>query len=309
MVNFRFHVISLTAVFLALAIGIAVGATVVDRATVDALQTQLERVEGRVDVTDAENERLSLDVDRWTRFAAESRDAAVAGRLSEVPVVLVGVMGIDRGPVDELRQLLSAAGAQVEGTLWLTDKFLLADPLAVDELAQRVETRVQGAEAVRRVALGRLAGQLAGDQASPLLAALVATSFVVIEPAANGVAPEAVPLPGSRFVVASGQGADVPDRLLAGPLVQQLSRSAARRVMAVEAGREAQGGQPEQRARFVGPLRSRAEDAGTVSTVDNLEDFRGRFSTVFALRDLAEGKFGHYGVGPAATRLVPEGAA
>ena len=44
MINFRFHLVSLTAVFLALGIGIAVGATVVDRATVDFLETRLKGV-------------------------------------------------------------------------------------------------------------------------------------------------------------------------------------------------------------------------------------------------------------------------
>jgi hypothetical protein len=53
-------------------------------------------------------------------------------------------------------------------------------------------------------------------------------------------------------------------------------------------------------------LRQDAAVAALVSTVDNLEDFRGRFAAIYALRDLAAGKVGHYGVGPRATRLVPE---
>ncbi|MBV9664035.1 MAG: copper transporter, partial [Actinobacteria bacterium] len=44
MINFRYHLVSLTAVFLALAIGIAMGATVVDQATVKLLRSQLESV-------------------------------------------------------------------------------------------------------------------------------------------------------------------------------------------------------------------------------------------------------------------------
>ena len=40
MLNFRFHVVSLVAVFLALAIGIIMGSTVIDRALVDTLEEQ-----------------------------------------------------------------------------------------------------------------------------------------------------------------------------------------------------------------------------------------------------------------------------
>ena len=45
MINFRFHLISLVAVFLALGVGVAMGASFIDRATVDSLR-------GRVDDLD-----------------------------------------------------------------------------------------------------------------------------------------------------------------------------------------------------------------------------------------------------------------
>jgi hypothetical protein len=60
---------------------------------------------------------------------------------------------------------------------------------------------------------------------------------------------------------------------------------------------------------FVGGLRDEGQVAPLLSTVDNLEDFRGRFAAIYALRDLGGGKVGHYGVGPGAARLVPETAA
>jgi hypothetical protein len=37
MINFRFHVVSLIAIFLALALGVVIGAGVIDRGVVDAL--------------------------------------------------------------------------------------------------------------------------------------------------------------------------------------------------------------------------------------------------------------------------------
>jgi hypothetical protein len=80
-------------------------------------------------------------------------------------------------------------------------------------------------------------------------------------------------------------------------------------VLAVEPGRDPGGrDQPGSRAVFVGPLREDGGVSSLLSTVDNLEDFRGRFAAVYALRELSKGKVGHFGVGPRATRLAPETA-
>ncbi len=42
MINFRFHVVSLIAIFLALALGVVIGAGVIDRGVVDALDSRLD---------------------------------------------------------------------------------------------------------------------------------------------------------------------------------------------------------------------------------------------------------------------------
>lgn len=307
MINFRFHLVSLTGIFLALGIGIAVGATVVDRATVDALQSRLDGVERRVNTTDRENERLLRDVQRWAAFANQGGDGAVAGRLEGVPVMVLGVRGIDRGPVDELRQDLGAAGAQLGGTVWFTSKFKLEKPEDVAQLAEITGVTTRGALSVRRNAVDRIAADLAADATSGLLVALREAAFIDFEEPTGGTVDLAtVPVAGTRFVVVSGPGSEIADGDLGIPLTEQLSRAARARVLAVESGREQQGGTPASRASFVGPLRSEETLAGLLSTVDNLEDFRGRFAAVYALRDLGNGKVGHFGVGPRVNGLVPE---
>ena len=49
MINFRFHVVSLIAIFLALALGVVIGAGVIDRGVVDTLNSRLDRVEAKSD--------------------------------------------------------------------------------------------------------------------------------------------------------------------------------------------------------------------------------------------------------------------
>lgn len=308
MINFRFHLVSLTGIFLALGIGIAVGATVVDRATVDALQSRLDGVERRVNATDRENERLQGELRRWAVFAEQGGAPAVAGRLDGVPVLVLGVRGVDRAPVDELRQKLAVADAQLGGTAWFTSKFRLEKPEDIAQLAEIVGVPPRGALSVRRNAVALLAAALASEEPSGLLLALRDAAFVDFEdPAGGPVDLGAAPVAGSRFVVVSGPGAEVPDADLAIPLVEQLGRAARARVLAAEAGTgPATVTAATRPAVFVGPIRADEGLAGLISTVDNLEDFKGRFAAVYALRDLGSGKVGHFGIRPGATALVPE---
>ena len=310
MVNFRFHLVSLTAVFLALAVGIGLGATVVDQATVEALQRRLDGVSQRVDRTDRENERLQRELGRWSQFSEEASNEAVEGRLAGVSVVVVGVQGTDRSSVEALQATLIAAGARFQGTVWLTSKLRLEKAEDTVALASLLGAAFRAPDPVRQAAVARLATTLSGQEGPGVLSGLRDAAFADLEaPGGDSALLAAVASAENRVVVASSAEAEVPNDQLAVPLAGQVARVARGRVLAAEPGREAQGrDQPGQRAVFVGPLREDAALSGLLSTVDNLEDFRGRFATVYALRELGRGKAGHYGVGPRVTGLVPETA-
>ena len=62
MLNLRYHVVSLVAVFLALGIGVIMGATVIDRVTVDQLRNRLDSVESSVRQTRRDNDRLAAQL-------------------------------------------------------------------------------------------------------------------------------------------------------------------------------------------------------------------------------------------------------
>ena len=49
MINFRFHLVSLIAVFLALALGVVMGSTVIDRAVVNGLENRIKHVENKAE--------------------------------------------------------------------------------------------------------------------------------------------------------------------------------------------------------------------------------------------------------------------
>ena len=52
MINLRYHIVSIIAVFLALAIGVVMGTSFLGKATVDQLKTQISRAESRIDATE-----------------------------------------------------------------------------------------------------------------------------------------------------------------------------------------------------------------------------------------------------------------
>ena len=318
MINFRFHLVSLTAVFLALALGIAVGATVVDQKTVSTLRSQVNRVDHRLDSVETENARLRTQLGQWDAFTREEdgRGALVQGRLSGMHVLVVAARGTDVDPLAKLRASLASAGASLEGTIWFTPKLKL-DPPNPDDVRVLATDLGEGAlnkaETARQAALGRLASSWTGSDAgtaSNPLQAMVTDHFLDYEPTPTGGLPlSGIPQAGTMFVVVSSAGAEVPNELVALPFASDLAQAAAHRVLAVEPAHDSPTrGQLPLRATFVGPLRQAPLTASRLSTIDDLEDVRGRVASVLALADLGQGKVGHYGLGPGATSQLPAGS-
>ena len=309
MINLRYHIVSLVAVFLALGLGIVMGTTVIDRVTVDALNDRLDTVQRSQGAIREENGRLKAQVDQGQDFAVGTRDQLLRGHLRNIPVMVVAVAGVDRRPVDELRQALVGAQANLEGTIWFTSKMRLTSDGDVRALAAALDLPVATPEVVRRQALAKVASarETAAAEASPF-AALQLAGFITFEapppPTSTSTSTPptlaSLPLANTRYLVVSGAGADVGDDVLAVPLVQAYAQASGR-VVAAESGVDTDGG----RAVFVGLLRGDSL-AARMSTVDNIESPMGQTAAVLALEDLGVPRFGHYGVGRGAQRVLPQ---
>ena len=335
MLSFRFHIVSLVAVFLALAIGIIMGSTVIDRALVATLEEQQQSLRGDLDDLTAENASLRQELDDLRegseRLASEGGERLLAGTLTGVPVLVVAVRGVESSVLDDLGELLATAGAEDQGTLWLTERLRAEDEGAVADLAEALGRSTRAGDVLRAGAVEQVAATIraavddaarppvgvdgegggAGDGAADDLVALRDGGFVEYD------APEGSPddvadlaVPGTRVVLVSGATAEVPDEVLAVPLARALvargrSSDPAVMLLAAEAVPPVdEEGEAREPAAFVGVLRD--EDVGDrLSTVDNLDAFAGRLAAVIAIQDLGPGRRGHYGVGPGAQRLVP----
>jgi hypothetical protein len=329
MINLRYHIVSITAVFLALGIGLTLGSTFLDRATVENVKGQLETLEEKFKETDARNAELNRRVDR-----IEDRDRLLAEQLPErlthgllegVPVLVIAEDGVDEDIVHQTVSALIGADARVAGTWWLTERFALDDESERRDLGAALGLSSSDAERLRRNAMLRVSdllldasapveGQIgAGGVIEPvppqaiepeLIAALRSAGFIEYEVLPGAVAEQVlVPQGGARFVVIGGAGADVDERFLR-PLMTQMTLDGPAPILAAQ-GTSDPAADEEARISFVGPLRDDEIVGSRLSTVDDLDSAAGLAGTVLAVVDLGELKLGHYGISDTASRLLP----
>jgi hypothetical protein len=329
MINFRYHVVSLIAVFLALAIGVIMGSAVIDRAIVDRLETQQAGLREDIREVEETNDQLRAENDELREAAAqlteEGSQRLLTGALADVPVLVVASRGVEDDGFDAMLSLLGTSGADRRGTLWLTDRFELDDEDEQRDLAAALDApEDMDVESLRALALTRLSAELretigaAPDDGTPVdpadptatqpavIAALRDAGFLDYDAPDGEPDDGAIALPpGTQLVLASGEQADVaPETLavpLAGLLVDEREGLPAIGVLATEA----RSTLDEPLHEFVTLLRDDDDVAAGLSTVDNIDDFAGRLAAVLALADLRDGQVGHFGQGPGAQRLLP----
>jgi hypothetical protein len=328
MINLRYHVVSITAVFLALGIGLVFGAAFIDRATVDALNRNLTDIEAQNDELEATNADLSGRIDEAQEIEQGLRDEGpgqlLAGRLDAVPVLVLAAAGVGDEAVDALQAAVEAAGATTAGVLVVTERFALDGEAEVGDLRTVLGLPGAGADqlrtaAVRQVRTLLVAATRATPEPSvervpvpPLLNALIGAGFLELRPSA--APPEdfdLIPAAGLRLVVVSGSGADVVDDAFIMPLVELLLQ--VRPTEAEGSGRvlvAAQVGERNDEADsallpLVTRIRDDEELRGGLSTVDHASTFAGVAATILALDHGAEGQLGHYGSDDDAQSLLP----
>jgi hypothetical protein len=309
-ISFRFHLASLVAVFLALAIGMLVGSTLLDRVIVDRLNERVDRVSRNLDARAEENRELQGRLDELEGYTEESAAFAVTGRLPDDQVIVAAERGVDEDIVVDTLRLVQQAGATSPGILWLEPPWRLDEDEDLDRLASVLGTDVAEARAMRAEAFEALVGQLqgppddgTGTTVPDPLTALVEEGFLAYQHVGEGDSEhDALVGLGDDLVLVSGTQSELGGE----PLIDFARRLVDTGVptLAAEAFRPAQDG-PER-----GSLAERLADveelAETVATVDDLELTPGRVAAVLGLAALEQGVVGHYGFGPRADRVVPE---
>ena len=219
MINFRFHLASLIAIFLALALGVVVGAGVIDRGVVDTLNNRLDSVERSSDRIKGENGVLRGENGELTDAIAEMQCHAVDQHLIADDVGIVAVRGVDEDTVTNTARRGTCGGATVTGKLWLEDKWALANDDDVAALAQALGSSSKRKDTLRAAAWKQLverlqAPPLAGDATTDLLQTLSDAGFVTFETEGDdGPTHRAVPAAATRrSLLVIGDDAAVPGK-------------------------------------------------------------------------------------------------
>lgn len=297
MISFRFHLVSMVAVFLALGLGVLTGTTVLNRGIVVQLERQTEALEeGRAQLRETV-EVLRAQQEEWTRFGETIAGPLVGGRLSGTEVVLLTQEGTEGSGVEGARDALGMAGARIRMELSVNARMTLEEEADVETLAGLLGLRSTAEpEEVAERAAQRLADQLAfGTIDSDVLTGMAEAGFLVRQGADPAESPSvAEPL---IVVVAGGSGDPVidPEWFLV-PVVERLALDGA----AV--------GASEPRVsdyEFVTVLRGN-DVAQRIVTQDNVDELPGEVGLVLGLENLlTEGEPGHYGVKAGASELLP----
>ncbi|OLT30311.1 hypothetical protein BJF83_08290 [Nocardiopsis sp. CNR-923] len=139
MIDFRYHLVSIVAVFLALTVGLVLGTTMLQDPLLNTLQSETADLRGQ-------SERLRTERDAAARvgagadtFADALSEEVLDRRLDGVGVVMVAAPGADVGVVTALADRVEEADGEVVGRVDLTPELVDGDNATfVGELAFQV---------------------------------------------------------------------------------------------------------------------------------------------------------------------------
>jgi hypothetical protein len=304
--NFRFKVISITAVFAAMGIGLALGAVAHNGPASASLRAEASELDQRNGQLRADADRINRDAGVRQRFAEELVPAVLTGRLVGAKVLIVSTPSA-ADSVGGVRRMLTVAGASLTGTLEVTAKF--TDPHYQNELLDLART-VLPSSVVGPVPAG-VDG--VGATSALLSAVLLKRTNPVTEQDMRTVLTSYASQGYLRGTEGLISPADVVIVVCGPPVMDEhvTRRGAAMQALVTQfdkAGNITVAATNDTGAgNLVAQVRHDPRLRLTVSTVDNVGTPQGRLVAAWAAVDQIAGKTGHYGVGQGAT-LLPESA-
>jgi hypothetical protein len=320
-IDFRYHLVSIVAVFLALAIGIVLGATELQGSVIDGLRAANNSLNNKLNAASAEIDSANQAVSASDAFLQTAEPKLLGGMLAGARIVLVTEPGAPSSVIDGIEKAAGAgyAGATITGTIALQPKFndlsgatrsslsaINANLAATDVIglapAADAQTVYQqnAAQLIAAAILDDPAGQagVTTSEAQAILKSYVQGGYLTIS---SGVPTDGADL--AVIVTPQATTADGPndpaDQILLAIAAQFANVSAATLVAGPTTS-------SSESASAIAVLRG-SSVSGQVSSVDNADSTLGQISTIWALADqLAGGKPNSYGVsGASAVSPVP----
>lgn len=312
MIDFRYHIVSIVAIFLALAVGLVLGTTTLNRVVLRDLNARVHGLTADKQQLRDQVSTLQGQTTRDDAFAAAAEKPLIANRLSGHRVVVVALPGAGNGLPNAMAQAVLDAGGAVSAQVALTDNYV--DPAQssrldnlVTSLAPSGVTLPQGHASQRAAALlsAVLMAKATDHKPSGTEVAAVLTG---LQDAKMLTIVGSNPAPGDLALVVAGAGP------AAGATPTPSSQSGTDAILDLVGALDATGAG----AVVVGPssaaqqgVLSAVRSSGisdTVSTVDSAETPRGVVATVFALTAQLRGDAGAYGEASSSDQPLPSPA-
>ncbi|WNB86795.1 copper transporter [Cellulomonas sp. ATA003] len=320
MIDFRYHIVSLISVFLALAVGIVLGAGPLRETIGDTLTGQVESLREEMEVLRSDLAAAQSVVDRQSVFLDESAPQLVGGTLTDRRVAVVTLGTVDDDARAAVEEQLLTAGATISARVQVTDQWTdpalrefrgalagsvvtyldpapAADAGAEVELAQALAQGLTGADPADPNALSEPAELilqlLASDESD-----LITVAEPITAPADAVVLLAGEPEPLSDDATEAGEQSEAQDAVVAAHLAV-VSAAQERSEGALLAGGVATPGD------LVTTVLADADLAADIATVTGFRGVTGQLSVPLGLNARIGGQVGHYGFGDGLTP-VPE---
>ena len=307
MIDFRYHLVSLISVFLALAVGVVLGAGPLQNSLGTALNDQVTALRENRNATQAKLEQTETAVNERDSYITQAATSLLPGTLASKNVAMVLLPDAKAEDADAIAAQLKNAGATVTGRVSLTSTWV---DLSRENYRSTFSGQVQGhlgstnskdANGILGEALAK--ALTANDDSSRVLMDMLSvtvdksgTPFISVDSTPTAAA-EMIVVVGPRPQASSGKGATVEASPGEDPKAwaKALEGTAGRAPTVVVGSADGDGG-------VVGIIRS---EKAKVTTVDSVGQIAASVSTPLALASTRAGTIGHYGFDKGAEAVMP----
>jgi hypothetical protein len=276
----RYHVISLVAVFLALAIGILLGTTLVEKGLINEQKNEIKSLRKTFDEIKKKNSSLHAELDTYKTFTDQSRPYLIGGGLAgkSFMVLATGKPGSDE--LAKITGTVADAGGSTPVSITIADSKVFNDPAVVNSLSTLFQLPAQAQPLKERV-FAEIVNEGISYSNPPVLQQLERIGVISLRGTLPGPVSGGILIGGTRKPeVEEFKNTDLPliraFTITNYPLLGVGWSDTPDSVMI-------------------------AYKTAGISTVDHVETVPGQVSMTMVL----EGRAGNYGSGKEATRLIP----
>lgn len=314
MIDFRYHIVSLISVFLALAVGIALGAGPLKETIGDTLTGQVEQLRAEKDELRSQLDSASDDLGHAVTYIDAAGPRLLEGALTDRRVAVVALGEVDESVRTAVDERFTQAGATVTAHVTLNDAWT---DTGLDSFRQALGGQLvqylspapaDGDGVQEELAAALVQGLVAADPAAP--DTLASDSAFLLELLSGGDYPlvtlqDPVEVPADAIVVLAPS--ERPDAAASADTDEVEQTQAAWLAVLTAAQERSEGAVLADGPRGDGSLTDviLGDDqlAGALTTVSDTQLVTGQVSTPLALAVRISGDNGHYGFGDGETPL------